>query len=265
MAQDGYTSLPKKNDWNKMIRIPVFLLSATLLGTSPTMAQSAVKGQQIAALWDFKSNFEDGKSITRTYGSTSIGRLVPRNLYFSKSAIVASKGKEILPAGSAFGSTTDAKTFCEPKRIAGKANVVCVIDTDNDGKVDSYFKHSSKNDITQTLVFGSLKSLSTPTSLEQETGSDNKVYFDVDLHLSRTQLDIKDPGIFLYTCVKGDQSKFLKSLGGIYGKLAENCTYMSRYAISSYPVIAYLSGFSVEVTKVTNNEMTFSMTVNKKI
>lgn len=248
-----------------MLRFLIFLLSSTILGTSPTMAQSAVKGQQIAALWDFKPNFEDGKSITRTYGTTSVGRLVPRNLFFSKSAIVASKGKEILPAGSAFGSTTDPKTFCEPKRIAGRANVVCVIDSDNDGKVDSYFKHSSKNDITQALVFGSLKSLSTPASLEQGTNPDNKVYFDVDLHLSRTQLDIKDPGIFLYTCVKGDQSKFLKGLGSIYGKLAENCTYMSRYAINSYPVVAYLSGFSVEVTKVTNNEMTFSLTANKRV
>lgn len=236
-----------------------FLLMAGLIAAPLPVAASAQvpsKGENIAAPWKFIPAFEEGVVYKRGYGHTQIGRMAPEVLFLTGSAAKTGKNETLMEANTPLMTTSSPSTVCEPKRIVGRSTVACLVDTNGDGAMDSFFKRAKVQDMTQLVPFGSLKPLNSPVSLAPVANPESMTYFDVVLDLGRSQLDISDPSIRSRFCIYADHKGFL---GGSLGQARENCTYTYTQQLTSMPLSFSQFGYFFAVTAVENDSITYSI------
>ena len=236
-----------------------YLLLAGLIAVSlPATASARLpsKGENIAAPWKFIPAFEEGVVYKRSYGHTQIGRMTPEKLFLTGSAATTGKSETLMEANTPLMATSNALIVCEPKRIVGRTTVACLVDTDGDGAMDSFFKRAKVQDMTQLVPFGTLKPLNSPVSLAPVSDPASMTYFDVILDLGRSQLDISDPSIRSRFCIYADHKLVLS---GLYGKTRENCTYTYTQQLTEMPLAFHQFGYRFAVTDVQNDSITYSI------
>jgi hypothetical protein len=221
---------------------------------SITAARAPAQGETIAADWTFEPSFTVGDTLTRDYSDFHIGRLVPKILWRTDSAVVSEKGKQLIDRQALLLTMSNQSTFCEPKRPVGSHDVTCFVDSDSDGRIDGFFRYSPAEDMTQVIKVNKIRPLAEPVALTRLAEPDPLANFDVAFRLARSQLDIAQPSIFGQFCIQADRIDFLN---GIYGKTRENCTYNSNQELSIQPLVFGRFGYKFTILDVQNETVTF--------
>jgi hypothetical protein len=134
--------------------IALLSLSLAMFGAAPISAQFIAIPPTVVARWVTLSPAQAEHQVTLKEGqSAAFSALVPKRNLVSAESFLDSQGKVLIPQGTHFidadivwGKNIGLPVACSIERQKGNESHLCLVDTDRDGRFESYMKLYANSD-----------------------------------------------------------------------------------------------------------------------